>query len=204
MAEQGARVAQVLQKIMVRRTHLSTLNGRKIGDSLPSVQRLVYECDFTAEERAHYEVAANDTSSTLFRKNKTQNSVDWNTTSYRKLCLLSSWVGFEYLLDYKANKLASKRKNMSALTILKDLRAGQARKKIPKDQQIPVYADTDEKDVQTILNWHCVGSPKLRKLLGILAEVVVLRKEKSLLWINTPAQSEWLEHVSSRFPTLSL
>jgi SNF2 family DNA or RNA helicase len=196
LAEQGARMAQIFRKIMVRRTHSSKLDGRSIGETLPSVQRMVFECDFTEQERRHYDAANADTSTALFKKGKNANSVEWNTTTYRKLCLLSTWLGFQYLLDYKATKLAAKRKNMDALSILKDLRAGQKRKGIPTNQQIPVNKNIDGKDVQTILHWHCVGSPKLRKLLGILAEIIVLRQEKALLWVNNPAQSEWLEHVS--------
>jgi hypothetical protein len=108
--------------------------------------------------------------------------VERNTTAYRKLCLLSSWLGFHYFLDYKARKLAKMQKtnSMSAVKILKDMRAGQARKGIPDDKQIPIR-DHDLDDVQSLLSWHCVGSLKLRLLLGILAEIVVLRQEKVLL-----------------------
>jgi hypothetical protein len=62
--------------------------------------------------------------------------VEWNTTAYRKLYLLSSWLGFHYLLDYKAQKLAKMRKtnSMSAVKIPKDMRTGQARKGVPEDK----------------------------------------------------------------------
>jgi SNF2 family DNA or RNA helicase len=196
--EQGRRLSQVLKKIMIRRTHSSLLNGVPIGKSLPSVQRMVFECDFTDLEREHYDFMMQDEATTLFKikKNKNEKSVAWSTTAYRKWCLLASWLGFQYLLDYKASQLSSKRKNMSALSILQDIQKGQDRLKIPKDKQIPLSKNADTENVQKILEQHCTGSPKLRQLLRILAEVVVLREEKALLWVNNPAQAEWLEHVS--------
>jgi hypothetical protein len=198
MSEKGSRMSQILKMIMVRRTHSSELNGRSIVSNLPSVQRLIYECKFTEDEKLHYEAANADTSSRLFKKTQSATGVEWNTTAYRRPCLLSNWLGFHYLLDYKARKLARMRKTnrMSAIKILKYMRAGQARKGIPEDKQIPIK-NHDPEDIQAILSWHCVGSPKLRRLLAILAEIVILRQEKTLLWVNTPAQSEWLQQVSS-------
>jgi hypothetical protein len=151
LAEQGARMAQVFEKVMVRRTHSSSISGRAIGGTLPSVQRIIYDCDFTAQERRHYDAAISDTSTTLFRKTKNATAVEWSTTTYRKLCLGTSWIGYVYLLDYKAAKLASNRKTMSTLPILKDLRVSQQRKKIASGNQIPVNKDTDITDVQHIL-----------------------------------------------------
>jgi len=196
-AVQGQRMAQVLKKLMIRRTHSSKLNGRSIASELPSVQRLTFECAFTSKERAHYDAAYADTSSHLFSKNKNKDSVEWNTTTYRKLCLLCSSLGFLYLLTYKATKLAKTRKTMDAHTILMDLRAGQKRKGIADNNQISINKFQNiNNDTQLILRYHCTGSPKLRKLLGILAEIVVLGQEKVLVWVNNPAQSEWLQQVS--------
>lgn len=90
-----------------------------------------------------------------------------------------------------------KEKNVNALTILLDVRTGQKRKKIKENAQIPIDRSYKiEDDVQKILHYHCTGSPKLRKLLSILAEVVVLRQKKVLIWVKNQAQSEWLQPVS--------
>jgi SNF2 family DNA or RNA helicase len=194
--EQGRRLAMVLQKIMLRRTQTSILDGIAIAKSLPRVQRSVFECEFTPTERAHYEYMMEDESSKLFKKSKNEKAVEWSTTAYRKWSLLASWLGFEYLLDYKAATLKSRRKNMDALSILRDVRKGQERLKIPKAGLLPITKDTKTTEIQKILEWHCAGSPKLRQLLPLLAEIVVLRKEKALIWVNNPAQAEWLEHVS--------
>lgn len=196
--EQGRRLSQVLKKVMVRRTHSSLLNGVPIGKSLPSVQRMMFECGFTEIEHAYYNFMMQDESTSLFKvkKGKKDKSAEWSTTAYRKWCLLASWLGFQYLLDYKASNLGSKRKNMSALTILRDVQTGQQRLKVPKEKQLPLPKNTNPENIQKILEQHCTGSPKLRQFLRILAEIVVLRKEKTLLWVNNPAQADWLEHVS--------
>ena len=196
MAEIGSRLTGLFRHIMVRRSYASYLNGRRIGEDLPSVQRLVFECHFTPLERQHYESAYSSTSSALFKKNKNQSAVVCSTTTYRKLCLITSWLGFAHLLHYKVQKLKEFRKqNGTARTMIKHMRANQRAQKLPADKRVQVPQSED--DVQEILDIHCTGSPKLRKLLSILAEVVVLRKEKVSIWLNMPAQMEWLCCVSS-------
>ena len=73
---------------------------------------------------------------------------------------------------------------MNALSILRDDQKGQERLKVPKEKQIPVSKDTKLNEIQSILRYYCKDSPKLRQLLPILAEIIVLRKEKSLLWVR--------------------
>ncbi|KAF3043432.1 hypothetical protein E8E12_007269 [Didymella heteroderae] len=197
--EQGRRLSQVLKKVMLRRTHSSQLNGVPIGKTMSSVQRTIFECAFTDHERAYYDYMMADESTSLFKKGKKgkrDESVEWSTTAYRKWCLLASWLGFQYLLDYKASSLGSKRKTMTALTMLQDVQKGQKRLKEPKEKLLPLPKKTGPESIQNILEKHCTGSPKLRQLLPILAKIVVLLKEKALLWVNTPAQAEWLEQDS--------
>lgn len=199
-AEQGTRMMEVLSKIMIRRSFASSIGGKRIGDTLPEFQRLTIDCDYTPEERAHYEAAYMDTSNRLVRKAKDETKLMWSTTTYRRLCLMSTWLGFSYLLHYKAPFLKKFRQtNGNATTILKDLRAGQKRANIPEEKCIKVPS---KEDIQSILQAHCTGSPKLRSLLGLLAEIVVLLKEKAVIWCNTPAQMEWLWCVSIFQPSI--
>lgn len=74
-----------------------------------------------------------------------------------------------------------------ALQILRDLRDSQKRQKIH-----PVLSLPDSNDPQAILHYHCTGAPKLRQLMALVAEIVVLMGEKVTIWINTPAQMQWL------------
>ena len=66
--EQGARIINVFKGLIVRRSYASTLNGRRLDKDLPSVQRMVFECEYSPQERQHYDAAYADSSSVLFRK----------------------------------------------------------------------------------------------------------------------------------------
>ncbi|CAN9186872.1 unnamed protein product [Alternaria alternata] len=99
--DKGKRMVRVFKRIMIRRSFASAIDGKRIGDSLPEVQHLTIECDYSPLERQYYETFYMDISSSLVRRVPGKAAVAWNTTSYRKMCLISSWLGFIYLLDYK-------------------------------------------------------------------------------------------------------
>jgi hypothetical protein len=75
---------------------------------------------------------------------------------------------------------------MNALTILRDVQKGQERMKVAKENQLSIDEKSSLDDIQNILSKHYTGSPKLQQLLPILARVVVLRKERPLLWVDNP------------------
>jgi hypothetical protein len=47
LADRGKRMVRVFKRIMIRRSFASTIDGKRIGDSLPEVQHLTIECDHT-------------------------------------------------------------------------------------------------------------------------------------------------------------
>ena len=195
MEMRGIRMRSVFKGCMIRRSLSSVLNGKRIGDALPDVQRINIECEFTDIERQYYEHMYADTSSRLFKKNSDGGSVAWNTTTYRKLCLITAWLGMAYLLKYKALVLKKIReKKGNAIRFLEDVRAGQARRNVPEEDQCPI---PEASDIAKLIELHCTGSPKLRQLLAIAAELVVLQGEKITVWVNNPFQMEWLDSVSS-------
>ncbi|OAL50710.1 hypothetical protein IQ07DRAFT_599789 [Pyrenochaeta sp. DS3sAY3a] len=79
MAEQGHMMSPILKHLIVRRTPSSTLGGNTIGAILPSVQRMVFECDFTLLERKHYDAAMADESTKLFGKSKSKDTVEFGS-----------------------------------------------------------------------------------------------------------------------------
>ncbi|KAH6633017.1 SNF2 family N-terminal domain-containing protein [Boeremia exigua] len=191
--QRGLRMRKIFRKCMIRRSLSSTIDGKRIGDSLPEVQRINIQSDFTATERLHHDFLYADTSSTLFKKNINGDALQWNTTTYRKLCLISSWLGMAYLLEYKATKLKKvKEHKNNGYRFLKDVRAGQKRANVPEDRQLPL---PDPDDHVSIIRQHCTGSPKLRIFLALVAELVVLQGEKVTVWVNSPFQMEWLDTV---------
>jgi hypothetical protein len=196
MAEQGQKMRKVFREILLRRSFASIIAGKRIGDSLPCVQRINVDCEYTSDERVLYDNMYADESYKLFRKKDHLNNtgVVWSTTTYRKLCLMTSWLGMGYILDYKVNKLKEFRKNNgTAHTMLEAVRDGQILQEVPEDEQLDI---PDEEDTAAIVKAHCNGSPKLRRLLSLLADIVVLERDKVIVWCNSPLQMEWLHCVS--------
>jgi SNF2 family DNA or RNA helicase len=193
--QRAIRMRAVFEACMIRRSLSSTIGDKRIGDSLPEVQRINIQCEFTDVERRYYDYLYADTSSQLFKKSKSGEELSWNTTTYRKLCLITSWLGMGWLLEYKATKLKKIREHRdNPVKFLRDVRAGQARAKIPVAAQIQV---PQKEDRVQLIRMHCTGSPKLRQLLSIIAELVVLQKEKVTVWVNSPFQMEWLDCVGT-------
>jgi hypothetical protein len=90
------------------------------------------------------------------------------------MCLISSWLGFICLLDYKVPYLKKFRNNNGdVVTILGDLHKGQVRTKVAEAKRIKVPSNNE---VREIIANHCNGSPKLQNLLELLAEIVILQK----------------------------
>jgi hypothetical protein len=107
---------------------------------------------------------------------------------------MTSWLGMGYILDYKVNKLKEFHKNNgTAHTPLTAVRAGQILQGVPQDEQLDI---PDEEDTTATVKAHCNVSPKLRRLLSLLAEIVVLEGDKVIVWCNSPLQMEWLHFVS--------
>lgn len=79
------------------------------------------------------------------------------------------------------------------MTILKDLFSAQKRAGVRSEDQISI-PHPDE--IQDILENLGQGSPKLRFLLLIIAELVILKQEKMLVFVTLLAQQTWLECVS--------
>jgi hypothetical protein len=73
---------QVFGEILLRRSFASTIGGKRIGDSLPCVQRINIECEYTPEERILYDDMYADESYKLFRKKDHLNNtgVAWSTS----------------------------------------------------------------------------------------------------------------------------
>ena len=94
-----------------------------------------------------------DTSSSLVRRVSGKAAVVWNTTSYRKMCLISSWLGFICLLDYKVPYLKKFRNNNGdVVTILGDLHKGQVRTKVAEAKRIKVPSVRTQPCTTTLCN----------------------------------------------------
>jgi hypothetical protein len=115
---------------------------------------------------------------------------------------VTSWISFQWLAYYKVEEMKDFRnKGKTAINILEDVRRGQKEHGIANELLLPI---PDSDDVQEIMTVLADGAPKLRMLLHLLSDIVVLEKEKVIVWVQFPAQMEWIRCVSPQAQFISL
>ena len=193
MAEKGALMRSIFKAFILRRGYPSRIDSRRIGDELPPVQTTTVYLKFTADEKEQYEPIYARYIKKLFRKKGDQ--IIYDTNSFRLLTLVTTWLGFERLAaSYKVKGLKEfRKKGGDAISIIKDLLNAQQKAGIRSEDQISIPPPSD---IQNILEIFAKGSPKLRFLLLVIAELTILKEEKMLIFVTLPAQQTWLECVS--------
>jgi SNF2 family DNA or RNA helicase len=197
LAEKGAVMRPIFKEFILKRGYPSKVDGKRIGDELPPVQNITVYLKFTQLEQDYYQPIFEKYLKKLFRKRG--ESIVYDTNSFRLLTLLTSWLGFERLAStYKVKMLKDfGRRGGNAMTILADLLSAEKKAGIPPTEQTSM---PHPNDIQGILAVFARGSPKLRYLLLTIAELVILKAEKMLIFVGLPAQQTWLECVS--YPTI--
>ncbi|KAH7062035.1 hypothetical protein B0J12DRAFT_724161 [Macrophomina phaseolina] len=187
--ERGRRAREVFKSCMLRRTYNSCIDGTRISDDMPVVQHNIIECRLSDEEFPRYKEIFRECMSKLHRKRKDDVVLDTNV--YRQLLLVGTWLNCEHILDYKVNKLREFRKaNRSAYDILKDVQSKQKSRRFPPHLTLQLPEPNDK---EGILKAFCRGSPKLRALAELIADLVLMRKEKVVVWCTLPAQQLIIE-----------
>ena len=94
-AEQGARLARIWKKLVIRRTPQSQIpfrNGDKIADSLPRVKAAVISCTFTDQERKWYIEKENTLTGKLLSPAEAHKKPKWSMATQRHLLMLTTWL----------------------------------------------------------------------------------------------------------------
>ncbi|EEQ31909.1 hypothetical protein McanMca71_007218 [Microsporum canis] len=213
LTKKGKRMREVLKACMIKRSYGSLVDGQVVGQALPAVQNISVHLEFTQEEQREYERTLDHCLATIRRKKAKENEEEdknkdaadiLSGPKFRRLCLVTSWTDFDFVgQSYTAKNLTERRKKgvLPALTILKDVNNGKQqllrRQNLLQEEfpQIMIHPLPSPDDIKGILQAHCRGSPKLRYLLQLVAELVVLRKEKMLIFATLPTQVHWLESV---------
>ncbi|EZF35706.1 hypothetical protein H109_04009 [Trichophyton interdigitale MR816] len=214
LVTKGKRMREVLKACMLKRSYGSLVDGQVVGKSLPAVQNISVNLAFTPEEQKIYEGIFGDCMAQAFkgRRGKNGKGADMgndaigalSASKFRRLCLVTTWTEFDHIASsYTAKKLKDRRKNgvLHAHTILKDVKNAKRQRPYHIENSPEGLADTQmdplpsKDDTSEILRSHCHSSPKLRYLLQLVAELVILRKEKLLIFVTMPAQVLWLESV---------
>ncbi|OAL72224.1 hypothetical protein A7D00_3222 [Trichophyton violaceum] len=214
LVDKGERMREVLKACMIKRSYGSLVDGQVVGKALPAVQNISVNLAFTPKEQKIYEGIFGDcvASARSRRRGKNEEGDDegndalatLSASKFRRLCLVTTWTEFDHITSsYTAKKLNERRKNgvLHAHTILCDVNNAKRQRPyqiadspegLAKTQIDPLPSKDDTRE---ILRSHCRGSPKLRYLLQLVAELVILRKEKLLIFVTMPAQVLWLESV---------
>jgi hypothetical protein len=179
-------VSRIWEKCLIRRTYYSPdpVNPTKrIGEGLAKLHSRHIVCRFLEAEKAEYEKFEKIERKKLIKVLE-DSSVVWNRLSLRNLTLLLTWTGFEYINgEMRADTISHwKAKKNMLFEIVKLLHTKQTECHGGASFQLSA-----PDDVPRLLEIVCRGAPKLRHTLRIVAEVVVLKKRKLLIWASLPA-----------------
>lgn len=180
------RLRQVLSQIMIRRTYASRIPfdiGKPIGSLVPDVHTVTIHCPFTEEEEEIYRAWYTQEFQKLVRSNPRSNRPalwDWGT--YRRLVLGTN------SLMFTVNKTSSDTNvsKLKAAVPKADLDWKWVRdfKKANPNASVSL---PEKEENSLVLRASMFGAPKKRALIRNVAEQVLVRGEKALIFCAYPA-----------------
>lgn len=180
----GHRFSKIYEKCLLKRSYSSRIpfdNDQTIGESIPPAHIRVLETEFTPEGQNQYDDLYKVLRRRLMRPIH-GGKVVWNMGVFRKLSLLTTWMGFEHVGDLiKASDLKA-----SALRAYQKKLVHSWLKGIGKKVEGFEVPDADDYFGQLVCLLR--GSPRLQALLPLICEEDLVRKEKSIVWCLFPAQ----------------
>lgn len=192
LVTKGHRLSMIMELCVIKRGYGSRIPfgplGRRIGDSMKPMQVRTIELQFTADEISRYRPLHNLAINTLVKviDINGKKTVVFDMKQWRALKHYSTWLGFEHLLKYHVDELQEFRtKPTLSLRGLADVAC--------KANSLGRPGES----LNELLEWFADGSPKIRWMCWALAELVVKRKEKMLIWVQFPWQQELLYLVRS-------
>ncbi|KAI9774717.1 MAG: hypothetical protein M1839_001678 [Geoglossum umbratile] len=187
LVTKGHRLSMIMELCVIKRGYGSRIPfgplGRRIGDSMKPMQVRTIELQYTADEISQYRPLHNFAINTLVKTIDVngKKTVVFDMKQWRALKHYSTWLGFEHLLKYHVGELQEFRTNPAfSLRKLADVACEANSLTRPGES------------LNELLEWFAHGSPKLRWMCWALAELVVKRKEKMLIWVQFPWQQELL------------
>lgn len=197
----GDRLRTVLSHLMIRRTlssHMPFDSPTSIGADIPPVQRKVITTELNDAEGAMYK----DLSTAYKRGLFTPSPVDparyvWNMKKLRKLVLLTSWLGFHYVdQSLHAASIPVVCQKLPTRKVAAALAKGIQTESILDPKSLRHFFEhassvTQERHTWT-LEFLLRGSPKMRAMLPILRDQVILYGEKAIIWTQFPAEQVYV------------
>jgi hypothetical protein len=184
----GFYLGKIWRKCLIRRTYESKdprdPMGPLISGSLPRLEIRRIECSFSNEEQMFYNLISKEPHARLSHWLE-NGQVVWNRKYTRQLLLYCNWLKFFYISN--SMMAASVPTWKASQNLLHDI-VKAVWKKTEKDPDPETRFELPEKDdVSGLLACVCTGSPKVRALLRIIAELVVIKKKKVIIWCCLPA-----------------
>ena len=174
---------------MIRRTYHSpdpANKDLKVGDSIASLYSRQLVCSFDEQEKYLYDAVSEAHLKKLITVVvQPKQMLVWNRKHARQLQLNTSWIGFAYIGNRIMSKDIPKWKQLPNILfgLLRTLDK-EYDNMIAKGYPIrkPWTALPDASDTAGLIRLILCGAPKFRVLLRVIAELVVLREQKIVLW----------------------
>ncbi|KAH0557042.1 hypothetical protein GP486_005170 [Trichoglossum hirsutum] len=184
----GHRLSMIMELCVIKRGYGSRIpfgpEGKRIADSMKPMQTRTIWLQHTTDEISRYRPLHDFAINSLVKSIDVngQKMVVFDMKHWRALKHYSTWLGFEHLLRYHVDKLQEFRADpVFSLRELAEV--------ICKTN--PSLSRPGE-SLNELLEWFANGSPKMRWMCWALAEYVVKRQEKMLIWVQLPWQQELL------------
>jgi SNF2 family DNA or RNA helicase len=187
---QGLALERIWSKCLIRRNYESACpagSENRIGRTLPACNMIVLDLNFTDEAQKLYDTYSEAPLKKLVMKDRTgrdDSRLIINANSYRALVLLSMWPLFAFV-PAAMNKRADTIKWPTGGSLLRKLLL--AVHAHPAGRlHIPAVPEPD--DVQGLLAEFLKFAPRLRALVANIADQVIKRKEKAVIWVLYPIE----------------
>ena len=197
----GDRLRSLLGHFLIQWTlssHMPFNSPNSIGADIPSMQRESISCSFSDDEYQLYKELSSAYSKGLFTPSPVDpNRYIWNMRKLRKLVLFSSWLGFHYVersLEAVNIPIACARLKSGkvASAMVQAIQKGV----ILETSSLRKFFDKGSVDTSNRLTWTLEvmlrGSPKMRALLPIIRDQVLVYREKAIIWTQFPAEQVYL------------
>lgn len=178
----GIRLEKLWEVCLISRRYDSIVpgtNDMKIAQYIPDVARKTMTLSFTDDERRVYEDYASVPLKKLIRPmDDNSGRVMWNMKYFRRLLMLSTWFGFHHIGHLVQHDSLGKWRLEANI-----IHTWLARVKVTE----PVSPLPAKDNVTEILAVMCRASPKIRMILHVVADKIVLKQRKVIIWYLIPA-----------------
>lgn len=197
----GDRLRCLLGHFLIRRTlssHMPFDSPQAIGADIPLMQREVISCNFSDDEDRMFKTLSRVNSKGLFAPSPADPSrYIWNMRKLRKLVLFSTWLGFHYVeqsLEAANIPTACAKLNTGKIApaLARAIHSGASIETGSLRHFFENGSVSNSEHWTWTLEFMLRGSPKMRAMLPILRDQVIVYGEKAIIWTQFPAEQVYV------------